>query len=568
MVSAARARSFFGALACLTSAAALPEVEESLSLLQLSKQFRVPKNEGSCIPLTNHGGTWFSVKTCIGTPPQCFDTVADTGSDSLVVPSCICSKTPGAGCGPKDDCFQGTDKSSTFRIPEEPLGTSITYGSGTITAVIATDVVKVGPFEARMKDGILLVVDRSQLKISGPFEGILGLGVPQGLGVFRTQGGGRQPSLLQKLPVQEMLRNASRGPGDGRAEGVDPAVIGMICAYFPELCLGGAPGSSSGGPASPPFPEGGGSGGSSGSPFPLPAGDGGSPFPFPAGDGGSQPVAEIMPSKLFLESAGIERFSMCFRDEGDSGAIRMNVPQFSEPIQNIGTYHWGIDLRGVSVGPVGQEAPSEIVFCGEDTMKKGMESPCGIIPDSGTTQILGPEAQVRQLEASICKKWKRCNNMPGGPSSERFRKLLHGCKHWLSDGEEGLLEIPSVFFHTKHAKGGVASFELTAWAWVIARGDKDGHTEECESAFGTMEQDYMTQQNGPIWIVGSPLFYEFEVGYDMVSKEMALSKGKCQACGRDSERTSNLVATSQRFKMPRRVSGQHRAPYYNTSIPL
>ena len=52
----------------------------------------------------------------------------------------------------------------------------MTFGSGSVTSVIASDVVSVGGQKAKLQNGLLLMVDRRELRIDGIFEGILGLG--------------------------------------------------------------------------------------------------------------------------------------------------------------------------------------------------------------------------------------------------------------------------------------------------------------------------------------------------------------------------------------------------------
>eukprot|EP00419_Tripos_fusus_P057660 CAMPEP_0172908712 /NCGR_PEP_ID=MMETSP1075-20121228/181313_1 /TAXON_ID=2916 /ORGANISM="Ceratium fusus, Strain PA161109" /LENGTH=55 /DNA_ID=CAMNT_0013766541 /DNA_START=142 /DNA_END=305 /DNA_ORIENTATION=- len=55
-------------------------------------------------------------------------------------------------------------------------------------------------------------------------------------------------------------------------------------------------------------------------------------------------------------------------------------------------------------------------------MKPGMDSPCGIIPDSGTTTIRGPKEQVEALETDICGKWEKCRKYSNGvPSFAAYR---------------------------------------------------------------------------------------------------------------------------------------------------
>jgi len=130
--------------------------------------------------MTNKGA-YFTVDISVGTPAQKFEVVADTGSDSVIVPSCICVDL--GKCPSTDACFRGTNKSSTFVIPKKEKDISavvLAFGSGEIDAIIATDVIKVGDQEALMKDGLLLMISRA-LNFGGPFEGILGLGMPDGM---------------------------------------------------------------------------------------------------------------------------------------------------------------------------------------------------------------------------------------------------------------------------------------------------------------------------------------------------------------------------------------------------
>jgi len=54
----------------------------------------------------------------------------------------------------------------------------------------------------------------------------------------------------------------------------------------------------------------------------------------------------------------------------------------------------------------------------------------------------------------------------------------------------------------------------------------------CVPAFG--EMDYNTKVNGPVWILGTPIFYKYQVGYNMSSTPPGISFieescGTCQA---------------------------------------
>jgi len=420
-------------------------------------------SSSQCAKLQNNFVS-FTVNLCVGTPPQCFDVVADTGSNTVIVPSCVCQETAYAGCTPGEKCFEGTGKSSTFSIPKHPQLEQISFGSGTVAGAMATDVVKVGPASTTIDSGIFLMTDRAQLQID-EFEGIMGLGVP-----------------------------SSKGEDE----------------------------------------------------------------------------------KLFFEEAKIGRFSLCMADSV-SGSLRMNQPSsFKNEVRQIGTYHWGLDFRGMSVGKKGASEKLPILFCDESTMKAGMDSPCGIIPDSGTTMIIGPKAQVAQLEASLCDAWPRCQQQQASGNakakSAAFASLLEHCSDWLHNSD-GLYEMPSLFFHLRGKNGEVSMFELSAWAYIVEAQTSQGRVCESMLSHGadTEGSDYITTQNGPIWIVGTPLFYEYNVGFDMESMSVALDKESCQACEDDGavkliagDLTNDLRNTGQ----PRSKHGIARRPQYNITRPL
>lgn len=515
---------FVVAAASLMADGHIETVTDSCLLQRETKAFShrtlLHLQDESCAPLKNQG-TYFSVEVCVGTPKQCFDVVADTGSDSVIVTDCICAETPGSRCTQGEKCFRGTNASSTFSIPPNPKVIAMSFGSGTIEAAIATDVVSVANLKVKMDDGVLLMTSRAALRIAGEFQGILGLGIPKDHDAM--------PYLLQ-------------GPLDiEAADPHQPNPMQIICAMMPMLC--GHGGRRPGEPTDT-----------------VPA-----PPPHRQREGGGI-VGEAYESKLFLQQAKVDRFSMCFRDGNQSGALRFDLPPFASPIQNIGMLHWGLDFRGLSVGPHDAPAPAETIFCGPETMGPGMASPCGIIPDSGTTLLMGPKEQVVALETSICSKWERCQNRSQGtPSSPVFRKLLEECADWLTV-DKGLLEIPSFFFHVQNGVGKIEAFELTAWAWVTEYTVLDaGSTKKvCTPSIGPME--YRTQKNGPIWIFGTPLFYEYDVGYDMATKQMSLQTGKCEPC---SEAGGPVALTDNAMRRwPRAEHGEPRIPYYNVDLPL
>lgn len=502
-----------------------------LSLLQRDVTLyrgKVWRDGETCTNLADEG-SYFSVKLCVGTPGQCFDVVADTGSNAVIVPSCICQETEGAGCKKNEKCFRGTNRSSTFRISDPIQFIGMGFGSGSIVTAVATDVVRVGDLSATLEEGVLLMVDRHKLKISGGFQGILGLGVA---------GSKDSPFLFQQPAHVE----ASVAPGLQEFNSSK-----ANCSMEPTLCDERAL-----------LNQFRGAGWLTKMRLPLPA------RPHHGRRAGGAAAGEGYKEKLFLTEAKQTRFSLCFKDEEDPGAFRVGIPPFTSPLRHVGKMHWGLDFRGLSVGAHGDPAPVETVFCGSDTMKQGMDSPCGIIPDSGTTQIRGPGEQVRALETSVCSKWERCRrDSRGEPSSGAFRDLLRRCRHWLTK-EKGLLEIPSLFLYVKGGDGPPQPYELTAWAWVAEYKTLFGSV--CRPIIGSMERDYRTEKNGFIWIFGTPLFYEYDVGFDSSSNQISLRRGKCEPCSDDGGSLSLSEDGLRRW--PRTVRGEPRVPYYDVNLPL
>ena len=450
-------------------------------------------------------GVYFTVQVCVGTPAQCFDAVADTGSDYVIINSCVCDDLAGTGCDADAKCFTGTHKSSTFHVAADPVVEFITFGSGTIETAIATDIVDVGGIRANMSNALLLIVNKAQLEISGDFQGILGLGLPKGAEVISG-------TVMEQTSTSGLSSSTSIS-GPNRPS--------WACILFPDLCDGNE---------------------------------------FNKSSQSYQAMSQSVDNKeLFLRAAHISRFSLCFLDSGKPGALRLGVAPFERPIPQIGQEHWGISFVGMSVGRRHQAAPSQMIFCGQDQKSAGMKSPCGIIPDSGTTLITGPPKQVKQLETKICQEWARCREL-GPPSSALFQDLLLNCSSWLP--EAGLAEIPSIFFHVEIGGGEVKAFELTSWAFVT----ESVYVDEsfCFSGFG--EMDYVTTENGPVWIFGTPLFYEYVVGFDQISREVSFEQTPCEPCSE----TAALMTVKPRLShsKPRIQTERQHIRKLDVSLPL
>jgi len=533
-------------------------------------------DSAGCAALTNHG-THFTIDVDVGTPSQRFSVVADTGSNSLIIPSCQCQSA--GKCDKTDRCFIGSNKSSSFHLEvgddQEPVSMVLSFGSGQIQAVVAQEQVRVGQVNASLKDGLLLMTDRA-LNINGPFEGILGLGLPQ------------PPTNWTAVQEQESKQESAVAGGQSM-EDIIKQIVSQMGASGPE-----------GGQAAPP----------------------------------EQNMRKALKAALekpkrqhrdsptgFLEQAGIGRFSMCFNDGAD-GVLRIGgAPLGNGSHGGMGTAHWGVDFRGISVGDA---TATPVDFCRDSDMAEGQKSPCGAIPDSGTTLMMGPAPQIEKLLDSICEQWPRCKSnytklleaedaatkifdttygvnpfsMHGILNkSDILQLLLQDCDRWMTN-ETGTDGMPDLHFHVRGTHGTKQAIKIPAHAYIMAYAgdnvttaysllagvgnipaDPDatrGAKKVCAPAFGAM--DYNTKANGPVWIMGTPLFYEYVVAYDMDASPPAIAfhsqqNVPCGSC-QQSRAEVNLALKDPRhnqessLRMPRRVEGAPRQPNVDYSQPL
>ncbi|XP_064467306.1 cathepsin D-like [Ornithodoros turicata] len=125
------------------------------------------------VPLTNYLDVEYYGLIGIGTPPQVFKVVFDTGSSNLWVPSSKCPATVSAcAIHRKYD----SSKSSTYRADGRSF--KVVYGSGDVEGFLSNDVTRVGG--AYVTDQILGEVTNEQgvAMVAAKFDGILGLAYP------------------------------------------------------------------------------------------------------------------------------------------------------------------------------------------------------------------------------------------------------------------------------------------------------------------------------------------------------------------------------------------------------
>ncbi|NWZ09626.1 PEPA protein, partial [Agelaius phoeniceus] len=122
-------------------------------------------------PLENYMDDEYFGTISIGTPPQEFTVVFDTGSSNLWVPSVFCSSP---AC--RNHNRFNPAESSTFLSTNDTL--FIAYGTGSMTGVLGYDTVDVAGINVRNQIFGLAETEPGDFFYYTPFDGILGLAFP------------------------------------------------------------------------------------------------------------------------------------------------------------------------------------------------------------------------------------------------------------------------------------------------------------------------------------------------------------------------------------------------------